>query len=120
MKKRFFAVMLLILLCVGGCSLSPRKIEGVWVFSEVNGASAAQYAAVMGRSTDELTHSYTISGKTAVLEDKDGQTELKMTMEKNGFTVVDDNELKRFYYDAEMDYLVYNTGEESWIYKKDN
>ncbi len=118
MKKYLIISVLLLLLCISGCSLSPKKIEGVWVFSEVNGIDVSQYAAVKGRAEENVAHSLEISEKTAVLEDIQGQTELKLTMEKGGFTVNIYDSIRTFYFDEEKDILICNNGEEQWIYRR--
>ena len=118
--KRIICIFLsfLFLVSITGCRLSYKKVEGVWQFSEVNGAGVAQYAAVTGRTTADVAHSYTISGKTVIYEDISGETELKLTMTEGGFIVIADGVEKAFDYNEEQDVLIFLNGDEEWIYKR--
>lgn len=116
MKRILFAAVLT--LTLAGCTLRPSKIEGEWVFHSVNDVDIAQYAAVKGRTTEDVAHSLVISGKNAVLEDISGERELKLSMTKEGFTFIDEDREKCFYYESEKDILVYINGEETWVYSR--
>lgn len=118
--KRIVCVLLsfLFLMSTAACSLNIKKIEGVWRLAEVNGSGTAQYAAVTGRTSEEVEHTYTVSGKMIIYEDISGTTELKPTMTESGFVVIADGEEKVFEYNEEYDVLIYFNKDEKWIYRR--
>lgn len=114
------AVIIILMLCITGCRLSYKKIEGVWTLSEVNGAEAAQYAAVTGRTTEAVVDSYTVSADGITYENIDGVSVLKPQMTSKGFTVIIDSEEKEFFFNSEKETLTFFIGEEEWVYRREN
>ncbi len=113
-----FTVIFILMLCVTGCRLSYKKIEGIWELSEINGAGVAQYAAVIGRTTEAVADSYIVSADGITYENIGGTVGLKSEMTKNGFTVIVDNDKKEFFFDEEEGTLTFFNDEEEWVYRQ--